>query len=45
MCCSDSLEYSIRVVVVMIAVATNDIIIKGYRIGVRADTTYVVSLL
>ena len=45
MYCSIPLEYTIRGVVVMVAVATDVIIIKGCRISVRADTTYVVSLL
>ena len=45
MYCSDSLEYTIRCIVIVVAVATDVIIIKGCRFSVRADTTYVVSLV
>ena len=45
MCCSDSLEYTIRGDAIVVAVATDVILIKGYRLSVRTDTTHVVSLL
>ena len=36
MYCSDSLEYSIRGDVVVIAVVTDVVLVKGCRFGVRA---------
>ena len=36
MYCSDSLEYSVRSITIMAAVATDVILIKGYRLSVRA---------
>ena len=35
MYCSDSLEYSVRSITIMVAVATDVILIKGYRLSVR----------
>lgn len=40
-----SLEYTIRGDVIVVAVATDVIVLKGCRFSVRADTTYVVSLV
>ena len=52
MCCSIPLEYTIRGDVVVVVYTSLDvtyssslILIKGCRLSVRADTTYVVSLV
>ena len=45
MYCSIPLECPIRGDVIVVAVATDVVLIKGCRIDVRADTTYVVDLL
>ena len=45
MYCSIPLEYTIRGDVVMVATVVDVILIRGCRFSVRADTTYVVSLV